>query len=240
MTLNAKQAQFVREYLIDLNATQAAKRAGYSDATAYSQGQRLLKDAEVAASLEIAMAKRAGRTEITADNVLRELWAIGQANPNELIAFRRGCCRYCFGKDHRHQETQGERERRHTTWVENRDAAPDPLKSTKFAVFDDLGGIGFNALSEPNPDCPECFGEGIGEAVAKDTRKLSPTALSLYAGVKVTKDGLEVKMHDKVAALTKVGQHLGMFTEKHEIAGADGGPVQHEVTVKFVGTGDTK
>src|SRR5690606_24873160 len=45
--LTPKQAAFAREYLVDLNATQAAIRAGYSEKTAYSQGQRLLKNAEV-------------------------------------------------------------------------------------------------------------------------------------------------------------------------------------------------
>jgi hypothetical protein len=55
---------------------------------------------------------------------------------------------------------------------------------------------------------------GRGPPVFKDTRRLSPAARALYAGVKVTKDGLEVLMHDKVGALTKVGQHLGMFVER--------------------------
>lgn len=73
MKLTAKQAAFVREYLVDLNATQAAIRAGYSAATAYSQGQRLLKNVEVAASLAAAMAERAKRVEIDADYVLSSI-----------------------------------------------------------------------------------------------------------------------------------------------------------------------
>ena len=70
MALNVKQQTFVAEYLIDLNATQAAIRAGYSEATAYSQGQRLLKHVEVAALIQKAMDERSERTEITADYVL--------------------------------------------------------------------------------------------------------------------------------------------------------------------------
>ena len=46
-TLNDKQKRFCEEYLIDLNATAAAIRAGYSEDTAYSQGQRLLKNVEI-------------------------------------------------------------------------------------------------------------------------------------------------------------------------------------------------
>lgn len=46
-TMTDKQELFIREYLIDFNATRAAKKAGYSEKTAYSQGQRLLKNVEV-------------------------------------------------------------------------------------------------------------------------------------------------------------------------------------------------
>ena len=49
--LNARQKRFVTEYLIDMNATQAAIRAGYSKKTAYSQGQRLLKHVEIKSQL---------------------------------------------------------------------------------------------------------------------------------------------------------------------------------------------
>lgn len=50
--MNKRQEKFVTEYMIDLNATQAAIRAGYSEKTAYSQGQRLLKKVEIKKALE--------------------------------------------------------------------------------------------------------------------------------------------------------------------------------------------
>jgi len=65
-----RQQLFVKEYLCDLNATQAATRAGYSAKTAGSQGERLLKNVDVAAAIQEAMDKRAKRVEITADYVL--------------------------------------------------------------------------------------------------------------------------------------------------------------------------
>jgi phage terminase small subunit len=68
--LTAKQAAFVREYLLDLNATQAAIRAGYSPRTAYSIGQENLKKPEIARAIETAMEERSKRTEITQDYVL--------------------------------------------------------------------------------------------------------------------------------------------------------------------------
>lgn len=72
MALTDKQARFVQEYLIDLNATQAAIRAGYSEATAYSQGQRLLKDVEVGRVLDDAKRERMEATKIDAAYVLRQ------------------------------------------------------------------------------------------------------------------------------------------------------------------------
>lgn len=71
--LTDKQAAFVREYLVDLNATQAAIRAGYSEATAKQQGARLLTNVDVAEAVQAAMDARAERTDITADYVIGTL-----------------------------------------------------------------------------------------------------------------------------------------------------------------------
>lgn len=71
--LTAKQRAFVWEYLIDLNATKAAIRAGYSEKTAHSQGPRLLENVGIAASIEKAKAQRSERTQIDADWLLKRL-----------------------------------------------------------------------------------------------------------------------------------------------------------------------
>lgn len=78
--LTDKQQRFVDEYLIDLNATQAAIRAGYSEKTARSIGQRLLTNVDIQKAIEEAQSKRAERTEITQDMVLQELAKIGFSN----------------------------------------------------------------------------------------------------------------------------------------------------------------
>lgn len=83
MALTAKQERFVQEYLVDLNATQAAIRAGYSARTAYSMGQRLLKNVEVQAAIQAAMDKRSQRVEITQDTVVEELAKIGLAEAHD-------------------------------------------------------------------------------------------------------------------------------------------------------------
>lgn len=72
--LTPKKLMFAQEYLIDQNATQAAKRTGYSEKTAYSQGQRLLKDVEVREYIQKAQEKRVERTERSADEVIARLW----------------------------------------------------------------------------------------------------------------------------------------------------------------------
>lgn len=82
--LTDKQKRFCEEYLIDLNATQAAIRAGYKEKTAYAQGQRLLKKVEAQEYLQQLMDERSKRTEITADRVLRELAAIAFSDRTEL------------------------------------------------------------------------------------------------------------------------------------------------------------
>jgi phage terminase small subunit len=71
--LAAQQLRFVDEYLLDLNAAQAAIRAGYSARTAYTVGPRLLRDPRIAAAVSAAQAARSERTGITADRVLGEL-----------------------------------------------------------------------------------------------------------------------------------------------------------------------
>ena len=79
--LTPKQKRFVKEYMIDLNATQAAIRAGYSQKTSHSQGPRLLENVEVQALIEKKQGKLSKRFEITQERVIKEWAAIAFANP---------------------------------------------------------------------------------------------------------------------------------------------------------------
>lgn len=71
--MTPKQSRFVEEYLVDLNATAAAKRAGYSARTAEWQGPQLLRKTHVAAAVDAARAKLAEKTGITVARVLADL-----------------------------------------------------------------------------------------------------------------------------------------------------------------------
>lgn len=83
--LTDKQQMFCEEYLIDLNATQAAIRAGYSTKTANEQASRLLTNVNIREYIDKKMADRSRRLGITADRVLNELAKIGFCNATDLI-----------------------------------------------------------------------------------------------------------------------------------------------------------
>lgn len=85
MALTKKQKRFVEEYLVDLNATQAAIRAGYSTQTAYSIGDENLKKPEIKNAIEKALAERSRRTGVNADRVILELAKIAFVNPTDVI-----------------------------------------------------------------------------------------------------------------------------------------------------------
>ncbi len=169
MALTAKQAAFVREYLIDLNATQAAIRAGYSVKTAAEIGRQNLIKVEIAAHIAEAQANRAKRTEITQDRVLAELAKIGFADIKSYVAYKTALTK--IGTD------------------DNGEAIID------YAHVIDVR------------DSEEVDGAPISEITLKDGT-------------------LKFKLHDKVAALEKIGRHLGMFNDKLTLKGDTDNPLQ--------------
>lgn len=199
-TLTPQQARFVEEYLVDLNATQAAVRAGYSAKTASQQGARLLGNVKVQEAIAMAKAARAERVQVTQDMVLADLLAVASADPNELIQFRRGACPSCWGAEEQAEEQEGQ-------------AHGGSLKRTRKTA---------PRVDEIDPDCEVCGGEGAGRAYIPDTRHLTGAARKLYAGVKQTKEGLQVMMRSQDKALELIGRHLAMFTDKVELSGKVG------------------
>lgn len=213
--MSPQEHAFVVEYLRHFNASRAARDAGYSPRSSARQGFELLRRPEVQQAIAAATAERLARANIDADFVLREWAAIATADVNEIMQHRRVCCRYCHGIDGKYQRTQSEYDR------DLRAHEADPARSL-VAEFDPLGGIGYNATLEPNPQCVECFGEGEARLHIVDTRDLSPGARALFAGIKQTKDGVEVKFHSKDKALELIARHLGMLKDKLEVEGTIG------------------
>jgi phage terminase small subunit len=212
--LTPAQERFIEEYLIDLNATRAymAAHPHVKVTTGNVEGCKLLANPKVAAKVQAGKAALSAATGITAERVLKEIASLAYGDARELVEYRVGACRYCWGEGHRFQRTPAE--------FEHDEAAHDPDKG----AFDEKGGVGYSFKKEPHADCPECAGLGKGRMVINDTRNLSPSAVAMYAGVKSSKDGIEVKTHDKVQALDKLARHLGVFKADNEQVKPDGMP----------------
>lgn len=166
MALTDKQQRFVEEYLVDLNATQAAIRSGYSEKTAEQQASRLLSNVKIADAVAEAKCKRSERTEITQDRVLKELARIGFSD-----------LRNCLTPSGHLVDPQD--------WDDDTAAAISSLE------------VVTNRTSEKDED---------GRTPIEHTHK--------------------IKVWDKNSALEKIAKHLGMFVERKEISGPDGGPIE--------------
>lgn len=83
--MTPKQAAFVAEYLVDMNATQAAIRAGYSRKTADAIGKENLRKPPIRAAIDAAMAKHADRLEITAERIQQERARLAFLDPRKLF-----------------------------------------------------------------------------------------------------------------------------------------------------------
>lgn len=184
--LTPKQRAFVREYLIDLNATQAAIRAGYSETTARAIGAENLTKPDIASAIRKAMDERAERTQITADRVLTELAKIGFSDIRKVVK-----------------------------WHSQANVA--------FADSDLEGEIEDGTLRVSVANQVELVSsEDIDDETAAAIAELSMTS----------QGALKVKLHDKRASLVDIGRHLGMFKERVEHTGKDGGPIEIDQKVR--------
>lgn len=147
--LSAKQLQFCQEYVIDLNATQAAIRSGYSEKTAASIGAENLRKPQIKTEISHLQEQKAKRTQITADRVIVELAKVGFSNIQDYVN----------------------------------------------------GGNIFIDAKELDSD----------KAAAIESIQVTETVWS-----EGTKTAVKFKLHDKIAALEKIGRHLGIFEKDNE------------------------
>lgn len=195
--LTAQQKQFVAEYLVDQNATAAALRAGYSDA---SYGRQLLTIPHVAQAIAQQQKASLMRTLASADEVLAQMWQLATFDANELSQYRRGSCRYCHGFGHNYQwRDMVEFEEKRTEAIERKSREPV-----------DVGGYGYDHNREPNPGCPRCNGDGIGQPYFADTRKLPPVSRLAYSGIKLGKSGVEITAISRERMYEAVMKRLGL------------------------------
>ena len=195
--LSAKVKRFIAEYLKDNNATAAAARAGYSDP---NYGRQLIANPNVAQAIAQQQKASIARTLGSADEVLAQMWLLATFDANQLSQYRRGACRYCWGFGHHYQWRDAvEFEEKRLEAVERDRREPE-----------DSGGYGYDHNREPNPECPRCNGDGIGQPYFADTRKLSPDAALAYSGVKLGKSGVEITAISRERMFEAVMKRLGL------------------------------
>lgn len=199
--LTTQQRRFVAEYLKDGNATQAAIRAGYSKKSAEQIGYQLLQKTTVAHAVAQQQKASIVRTLGGADEVLEQMWQLATFDANQLSQYRRGACRYCWGFGHHYQWRDAVEFEEETAKAEGREGARQP---------EDTGGYGYDHNKEPNPECPRCNGDGIGQPYFPDTRKLPAVSRLAYSGVKVGKNGVEITAISRERMFEAVMKRLGL------------------------------
>lgn len=199
--LNTQQRRFVAEYLKDGNATKAAIRAGYSKKTAQEQSSRLLSNVMVAQAIVQQQKASIARTLGSADEVLAQMWQLATFDANQLSQYRRGACRYCWGFGHHYQWRDAVEFDEALAKVEGKEGVKLP---------EDPGGYGYDHNREPNPECPRCNGDGIGQPYFADTRKLPSGAALAYSGVKLGKNGVEITAISRERMYEAVMKRLGL------------------------------
>lgn len=208
--LTEKQRNFVEIWLRHRNAHMAYIEAydanRMNPATSYRNGHKLLHNAKIAPIIEARLTELgealSEETELTVARVLQEFLTIATANPDEVTGVRVGACRHCWGVDHQYQWTPAE----YMEAVRKAEDAEKPLP-------DPAGGIDYDRTALPNDECPECRGEGVLRQVPVDTSKLSPGGRALFAGVKPTAHGIEIKLRDRDKAMDSAAKIIGAFKE---------------------------
>lgn len=201
--------------------TAAAIKAGYKPSSAHSQATRLLKNEEIQEAIKERQAELADMAELNPAWVLKQWKRIADADPGELMTIARTCCRHCYGLDYRYQWTLPEYQQALMDALQMDRKPPDPQ-----------GGVGFDQTLDPNPECPQCNGEGEERVRIADSRTLSVSARHLYAGVRKTKDGIRVNLRNQDEAVKMIANYLGMLIDKKELSGPNGAPMGIQVSAE--------
>ncbi|MEH3772883.1 terminase small subunit [Enterobacter asburiae] len=196
--LSPKIKRFIAEYLIDHNASAAAERAGYSDP---NYGRQLITNPNVAQAIAQQQKASIMRTLGSADEVLAQMWQLATFDANQLSQYRRGACRYCWGFGHHYQWRDAVEFDEALAKTEGKEGVRPPQ---------DTGGYGYDHNREPNPECPRCNGDGIGQPYFPDTRKLPAASRLAYSGVKVGKNGVEITAISRERMFEAVMKRLGL------------------------------
>lgn len=223
--LSALQNAFILEYSKDWKATQAAMRVGVAEGNASQQAYRWLSNVEVYEAIEERKKDLAAAAGLSVEWVLRQWREVAEADPNELIYMELECCRHCHGLNHQFQWTEFEYNNAVAAAAAHVCGAKCDQPCVKRIPPLPHGGFGFDPRRVPVNDCPYCHGKGVERVGIADTRRLKGSARRLYAGIKQTQHGIEVKMRDQDLARDNIAKYLGMVITKGEISGPNGQPI---------------
>lgn len=210
--LTPKQEAFARYYVECRNATTAYRMAYNVDRAKgvewmYVEASRTLRLPPVAAYIATLQEAAAAHTIVKARELVQDLADQASADASELVQMQTNNCRHCYGERNLYQ------------WVDELELADAVAKVDEeidrgvkgVKMPDYRGGFGFAVRRPPNPDCVKCEGRGSVVIRFTDTDKLSPRALKLYKGAKVTKGGIEMEMHDGQHARLELLKVLGVY-----------------------------
>lgn len=198
--LSDQQMIFAQHVVEGKTRVEAYRLAGYTGTgnAAYVTASQLLRNPKVSRYVHHLRNERQRRYAAELDDVIGQLTAIINADPNEIAQYRRVNCRYCWGNEHKYQWRD----------ITEQLTAERKAESDGAAPPDTSGGIGFVDNADPNPECPRCNGEGVGEPFFADTRDLEGDARHLLQGVKIGKFGIEILTADKDAARRELAKLL--------------------------------
>lgn len=190
--LSDQQMIFAQHVVEGKTRVEAYRLAGYTGTgnAAYVTASQLLRNPKVSRYVHHLRNERQRRYAAELGDVIGQLTAIINADPNEIAQYRRVNCRYCWGNEHKYQWRD----------IAEQLAAERKAEADGAHPPDTSGGIGFVDNGDPNPECPRCNGEGVGEPFFADTRDLEGDARYLLQGVKLGKFGIEILTADKDSA----------------------------------------
>lgn len=172
----------------------------------------LLTDPKIAARIKELRDAAVDTVIFEIKDILREWVTIATADPSELSRTRHLSCRHCWGEGHAYQWKNPNEYALAVAAVMDHNANKS-AKAKEQTMPDAAGGFGYRKLDPPHPKCPECDGEGILDTYVADIAAASPSARKLYAGIKQTANGPEIKLRDQCGALLNLAKYYGMHSD---------------------------
>ena len=223
------QRRFVDELIVCQDPQKSAQRAGLS------LQHQLINDMRVRCAVRERLEAITELASVTAAQVRRELKQIWEADTTELSGVWRVPCRHCWGEGNRYQYTDPEMyyvDQAHS-YGENgwphacitgefgpvlyKHATAAWIAGKNHKQVDVKGGSGYTRTREINQECPQCHGIGDPMAYICDTRYMSEGAKSIFKGVKIGENRIEVMTMDKTHALTLLARDTQVGVERREI-----------------------